>query len=161
MINSVLAKQYHFCVFTIGKNLEGMTEEQALQSSPGGGNCANWVLGHILSTRNAIHRLLGLDPALTASQAERYTRGSDPVTAEQPGLSLAEMQAAIATSQEAVSAAIPKLGPDQLSRVVTLPDPLGEGTIAEHLGLLIFHESYHAGQLGVLRRLAGRAGAIS
>jgi hypothetical protein len=34
------------------------------------------------------------------------------------------------------------------------------GSIGDALSRLNFHESYHAGQIGLLRRIAGKEGAI-
>ena len=36
--------------------------------------------------------------------------------------------------------------------------PDGSATVAGALGFLAWHESYHLGQLGLLRRLAGKPG---
>lgn len=160
MITAILAKQYGFNGRTVLMNLDGFTEQQALSRPPGGGSCANWVLGHILSSRNGVHRLLDLEPALAAADAARYVRGSAVVTAADPGLPLADLSEAFQASQERVVAAIPALGIQQLDRQVAMPAPLGDGPVGVHLGFLSFHESYHAGQLGILRRLAGLPGAI-
>lgn len=161
MIASVLAKQYHFTAYVIGANLQGMSEEQALTCPPGGGSCANWVLGHILSARNGVHHLLGLEAAFPPAKAARYARGTAPVTPADPGEPLADLLAAFQASQQKVAAALPGLSPQQLAREMAMPDPLKEGPVGAHLGLLLFHESYHAGQLGVLRRLAGIPGAVA
>jgi hypothetical protein len=34
------------------------------------------------------------------------------------------------------------------------------GTLGDKLGFLQFHEAYHAGQIGLLRRLVGKEGKI-
>jgi uncharacterized damage-inducible protein DinB len=36
----------------------------------------------------------------------------------------------------------------------------GIGTVREALAVLQFHEAYHAGQVGLLRRLLGKPGVI-
>ncbi len=161
MITGVLAKQFRFTSHVVGLNLEGMTEEQALACPPRGGSSANWILGHILTGRNGVHFLLGLEPALSHDQAVPYQRGSATTHLSRPALSLAELLAAFTASRDRVAAAIGTLTEDRLAQVVDLPPPLGRCTVAEGLGLLQFHEAYHAGQLGVLRRLAGLPGAIA
>lgn len=161
MITGVLAKQFRFTSHVVGLNLEGMTEEQALACPPRGGSSANWILGHILTGRNGVHFLLGLEPALSRGSAAPYERGNASGDAGNSGIPLADLLTLFFASAEKIAAAIPDLAPEQLARVVDLPPPLGRCTVAEGLGLLQFHEAYHAGQLGVLRRLAGLPGAIA
>ena len=42
-----------------------------------------------------------------------------------------------------------------------LDEPLEKDTLGWRLAFLQFHEAYHAGQLGLLRRLLGKDGAIA
>ncbi|MBU2502736.1 DinB family protein [bacterium] len=161
MVTGVLARQFRFTAHVVGVNLEGMTQDQALVHPPTGGSSASWILGHILTGRNGVHFLLGLEPALSREAAAPYERGSASGDAGNPGIPLADLLALFHASQEKIAAAIPDLVPEQLASVVDLPPPLGRCTVAEGLGLLQFHEAYHAGQLGVLRRLAGLPGAIA
>ncbi len=44
------------------KNLDGVTHEESLIQPEGGGNCLNWVLGHIVATRDNAIRLLNQEP---------------------------------------------------------------------------------------------------
>jgi uncharacterized damage-inducible protein DinB len=37
---------------------------------------------------------------------------------------------------------------------------VGDATVSEKLAFLQFHEAYHAGQIAILRRMAGKPGAI-
>ena len=45
----------------ININLEGITQEESLLSPEPGGNCINWVLGHMLISRDDINKILGID----------------------------------------------------------------------------------------------------
>lgn len=159
MLPAVLTKQYAMNGRTIAKNVEGMSEDQALVRAPGG-SCALWVLGHILASRNGVHALLKLPPALPDATAAPFKRGAPADGLAGTGTSLSDLQAAWRSSQAALEEALPRLTAGDLERRLTMPAPLGEGAVAEHLGFLSFHESYHAGQLGILRRLAGLPGAI-
>ena len=60
-----------------------------------------------------------------------------------------------------VAAGIGSLPPEALDR----PAPFSPGndpdeTVRSLLTTVLFHQTYHAGQLGLLRRLAGKPGAI-
>ena len=44
-----------------------------------GGNCFNWVLGHVVAHRNAVLAALRRPPISTAEEAAPYARGSRPL----------------------------------------------------------------------------------
>ena len=56
-----------------------LTHEDSLLQLPFRGNCLNWVLGHMLSNRDAILGWLGEAP-VGGERAARYRQESDPVT---------------------------------------------------------------------------------
>ena len=43
-------------------NLEGLSQEDSLIAPSRGGNCINWVVGHVVTARNSMLKLLGKDP---------------------------------------------------------------------------------------------------
>ena len=59
-------------------------------------------------------------------------------------------------SQAQVLERLGAIGPDRLAERAT-----ETMTVAEQLGFLGFHESYHVGQADLSRRLLGKAGAIA
>ncbi len=67
------------------------------------------------------------------------------------------MRADLEATQERIRAGLARLGPDQLA-VKKKPDD--RRILGEQLHFLAFHEGYHAGQLGMLRRIVGKVGAI-
>ena len=46
-----------------------LTQSESLFQPPTGGNCVNWVLGHIVASRSRVHALVGIDAAVTVEQA--------------------------------------------------------------------------------------------
>ncbi|MBD3335094.1 MAG: hypothetical protein GF355_06225, partial [Candidatus Eisenbacteria bacterium] len=103
----------------------------------------------------------GGEPIWSAEERRRYQRGSAPITGREDGRDWSEIASAWEASQEKLRAALGGLKPEQL--LAPLPEdrnPFKVGSLAEMIGALAFHESYHVGQLGVLRRAAGLAGAI-
>src|SRR6266550_8420201 len=81
----LLADMYTTTYGVIKQQTAGMTQEESLMQLPFGGNCMNWVLGHIVSSRTRIEALVGLSATLSAADIERYRRGSEPVTGDQDG----------------------------------------------------------------------------
>jgi hypothetical protein len=148
---------YRFAHVALERNLEGLTEPEALATPAPGGHCVNWLVGHILLSRNRVHALLGLEPAWPASlgSSEPYRRGSDgDLGPDTPTLDA--LRAARERSQEQVLECLGRIGPDRLAERAT-----ETMTVAEQLSFLGFHEAYHVGQAGLSRRLLGKAGAIA
>ena len=138
----------------LGKNLEGITHEKSLIQPPDGANCINWVAGHILFFRNDLHALLGAEPAWSDERMKRYDRGSAPITDPADALPFDELRAGLEKSIAAMAAAAEAMDPARLA------EPAAKGTVGDRLSFLLFHETYHIGQFGVLRRTAGLPGAL-
>lgn len=147
---------------TVKVNLAGITHEESLIQPEPGGNCLNWVLGHLLSIYNQALPLLGQTPVTDQATIERYKRGSDPITGTTDARRFEELQAEWDETVKRVDAGLAGLTPETLDR----PAPQGSaptepGDKVRHtLSTLMFHQGYHAGQTGVLRRLTGKSGAI-
>ncbi|MEO8433157.1 MAG: DinB family protein [Acidobacteriota bacterium] len=132
------------------KNLEGITHDESL-IQPIAGNCLNWVVGHLVWGRNKILEILKEPPAIAKETAERYKRGSDPMQSAGEATPFADLLSALERSQKQVQEA---LAPDSQKAPALTPED------SENLGTLFFHEGYHVGQTGILRRLIGKEGAI-
>ncbi|MCP3915956.1 MAG: DinB family protein [bacterium] len=161
MIHDVLRTQAGFTDFAVRKNLEGIGHEDSLRSAGEGGNSMNWVLGHLVNTRSSMLELLGGEPVTDARHGELYGRGSGPADTTSDTVALEELLRLWDASQAALLARLDACGPSDLERrVPKLFEPENEETVAEQLAAFLFHESYHTGQLGVIRRSVGKAGAI-
>ena len=155
----MLATQFNFTYFVLRKNCADLSHEESLRTPRPTGNCMNWVLGHILVARDGMLKTLGEGPVLTDEQAVPYRRGAMPLTlevAQEWGWLLSTLD----TTQERLTAALAKLDADRLQEMVPAAIGGGEEPLSQFLASLAFHEAYHAGQTGVLRRVAGKAGAI-
>jgi hypothetical protein len=102
--------------------------------------------------------LLGRDPVWNEEEAKPYQRGSEPLTDPALAKNLGELVAMLETSQESMLAGIAEISAEDLQA----PAPSGkEGeTVETGLAGLVFHEAYHVGETGILRRLLGYEGAI-
>ncbi len=138
----------------IQEQTKGLSHEQCLLQPPFRGNCMNWVLGHIAETRNSLLKTLGEEPVMTPEECARYGYGSEPVCADGPGvIGLERLLAILQHSQERFAAVLPRLTPEDLTRMVK--DHRGQVTLGNRLFFLYFHDTYHAGQTELLRQLAG------
>ena len=145
MTTTLLAHQFALNHQVAHANLQDVTHAESLVHPSPGGNCVNWVVGHVVATRNLLMDVLGEPHVWSDADADAYRRGAQlPLTAER-ALPLDAIVAAFDRSQETVLRRLPHAPDDQLTTLATL----------------VFHESYHVGQCGLLRRLLGKAGAIA
>jgi uncharacterized damage-inducible protein DinB len=151
----ILCKLYSLNMDVIERNVEGIRAEEGFLQPEPAGNCINWVLGHIVATRNLIMELLGNAPVWAEQESAQYDRGSPPLSDRQTAIPLERMLADLRASQEKLVTTLQQMSSEELAA------PSESGTKLDQLAFLQFHEAYHAGQLGLLRRLTGKPGAIA
>jgi len=155
MSDPILSNLFETNVYAIRVNVEGITDAEALLQPHPAGNCMNWVMGHILSSREGALKLFGEEPALPPDTAARYKRGSSPIAGSGDGIPMSDLLARLAVSQERLLRGIENAPAAKWDE-----ERADFGTVRRALYFLQFHEAYHAGQLAILRRLAGKKGAI-
>jgi uncharacterized damage-inducible protein DinB len=140
---------------SLGMNLEGVTHEESLIHPQAGGNCINWVLGHIVAHRDTMLTMLGQPALLDEATAARYARGSQPVLGDGDDVQKLEvLKDALEQSYDRVRSVL------SAADEATFAAPSGKSTLGDSLVFLLGHEWYHGGQVGLLRRITGHAGAI-
>ena len=144
----ILKQLYELNYRALTLNLEDVNDEEALILPRLGGNCLNWIVGHILISRDEILRQLGEKSVFPGDEANAYKRGSN-------------------TENIHVLTPLNRLLEKMAETQKILEDALGHLTETEteaewidQLSFLQFHETYHVGQTGLLRRIIGKEGAI-
>lgn len=142
-------------------NLDGLTHEESLIQPRPAGNCLNWVLGHLLCVYTDTLPMLGQEPVMKEGALKRYARGTPPLRDPAEALDFRRLMAAWDQTTERIDAGLASLTPEVLDR----PAPYSPGndpdeTVRSLLTLTCFHQAYHAGQTALLRRIAGKEGAI-
>ncbi len=138
-------------------NFAEISHEESLVPPQGGGNCANWILGHLVKARNDALALLGKTPVYPAGKFDRYKNGRPPLTDPAEALPLDELRDNFMALQEPLTAALQEADEETFARPV--PDnPLNnpDETVGSMLTAIAFHEAYHLGQIGLLRRTLGK-----
>lgn len=153
----MLARHFGLVYDMVEHNVDGMTHEHSLARPAAGGNCANWILGHVVNVHNGVMEVLGEDPVWESEQLARA--GFDPIEGPEEAIEWDTLRDRFLGSRERCLAAVRALTDEALAE--DLPDPFGGTTSrAGLLTGLAFHQTYHAGQLGLARRFAGLAGVI-
>lgn len=143
-------------------NVEGLTQEESLIQPQGGGNCLNWVVGHLVHVYNDfLLQLLGQEPVLGKDVLARYGRGSGELHHASEALPLTELLAAWDESSKRLDAGLAAVTPETLDKPAPYsPRKNPDETIRSLLTISMFHQAYHCGQSGLLRRMAGKEGAM-
>jgi uncharacterized damage-inducible protein DinB len=153
----MLARHLELVYAMVGRNVEGMTHDQSLARPVAGGNCANWILGHLVNVHNRLMQVLGEEPVWESAELARA--GFDPIESPERAIEWDTLRDRFLGSQERCLAAVRALTDDAMAD--ELPAPFGGATSrAGLLVVLAFHQTYHAGQLGLARRFAGLPGVI-
>jgi hypothetical protein len=121
------------------------------------GHDPRWLVGHLATYRNRVLAAMGILAAPAPWEAH-FARGTSP--ADLPAdLDVAELVAAFHAATAAMAAGWDGLTAEAMAKPAgrTLPD--GSEDIGGLIRFLAWHEAYHLGQLGLLRRLAGKTGA--
>jgi hypothetical protein len=162
MTGNELAQMYEFSYGAIKRNLDDVSNEDSLVQPPGAGNCLNWVLGHIVVARNMVLSLAGGAPVVGDEVAAHYRRGSNPLQSGDKVPDLATLRGLLSDTQQQLVPALAALSDEALAQPVPeqMRRPPLTGSVADALIRLHYHEGYHNGQMGLLRRLAGKEGAI-
>lgn len=131
--------------FVVNKNLEGISQEDSLVSPANGGNCINWVLGHITVTRDEMLKEMGLEKICDEVMRGLYIQGSKPIERD----TALDVNFLLKKYNESQDMIVNELASKEFT----------EEKIKIFAGFG-FHEAYHCGQIGILRRVAGRVGVI-
>lgn len=128
------------------RNFDGISHDESMVQPQPGGNTVQWIARHLVGTRDRFLPALGQRPVVSA-----------PVET----LRLEELIAAWSESQDRLITGLRDLTERQLES--DAPFSVGGGPLSPLGPFLIrctFHEAYHVGQLGILRRILGKEGVM-
>lgn len=159
MHSETVNHQLGVCSWLMDTYTEGLTNDESLKPSATG-NTINWLVGHLADARNGVTALLKGEPLWPREELARYVRGSSPLTSGD-ALPLEDLLARYRRSTAPLAEAIAAVTPEKLAEKSPV-SPTGnpDETIGTLLSVIAFHESYHLGQIGLLRRQVGKPGIM-
>jgi len=116
---AILAHQLHLVHLVAARNLEGMSAEDSLVQPPGRGNCANWILGHLVNIHNQLAEVLGVAPVWEAPELERA--GPEPIRDAGGAIDWHELVARFAAAETRMAGALEALSDEELAEVISTP----------------------------------------
>lgn len=152
--NESMSRAFGLNVRVIHMQLAGLTHEDALRQPAARGNCANWVLGHLINTRDRLLPLLDEKPVFGESEQTLYSSDTAPITADSTGMpQLATLLAALDEQQARLVAGLGRATASALQMEIERDgrrQPVGDFIFG-----IYFHDTYHVGQFEYLRQLTG------
>ncbi|MCB0062506.1 MAG: DinB family protein [Caldilineaceae bacterium] len=131
---------------------EGLSHADSMRQLPFPGNCMNWNLGHLLVYRMQYLGVIDGTSKPDPAEFAIYGAGSEPLTDSAKAIPLETLLARLDDASTQVITALEAMPTEKLTE---LYDAEKGTTVDDRLQFyLIFHESYHAGQLELLRELA-------
>lgn len=137
------------------QQVEGLSHADSLIQPQPGGNCLNWVLGHLAENMQNILGMLDAPHPAGIPDYKRYGYGSEPVTADAPDVvRLETIVAHYGLLSDAICGRLEQMSEAQFEEEIEMWQ--GKKTRGWAAFFLFFHNTYHLGQLEQLRNLAGR-----
>jgi hypothetical protein len=153
---TAIAASFERNVSIVKMQTDSMTQTDSLVQLPFRANCMNWVIGHLVTNRLNVIKLLEGLPTFDPAPLARYKRESEPVTGEAEGvLRLDELIHYLEQAQAQIANLLASADPESFMRQVAFFGNLSM-TIGEWLLFFYFHDSYHTGQTEIYRQAAGK-----
>jgi DinB family protein len=156
-----LVYQLGLCHTLVEMNTGDVSHEESLVAPPKGGSCLNQVLGHITRTRSLALASMGQTAPFPMKDFDPYDDRTGVPFDRANALPFDELKRRFRATQEPLIKTIEGMSPETLAgkapRRLT-GDP--NETVGTNLATFVFHECYHVGQTGVLRRVAGKPGVV-
>lgn len=147
----------------IAANLRGISPEESRRPVGAAGNPINWIAGHILLSRDDILAELGQDRLFPDNLRPTYRTGSPILTPDAKAMSVDLLRDLLERSSHTLMTAVTQL--DRQTLLKELPKelfalPADPPSLGAYLIMNLFHEAYHAGQLGIARRAIGKESGL-
>ena len=136
---------YEYSYFLACQAVDEISHQDSLISPTGGNNPANWILGHILTSRSNVLIMLKKDPPWDFERCKPYLPESKPLSPGDEVEGFEEMKGVLDETQSMLMATIREITMEQLS------ETKGENSLGEELAGYAIHEAYHAGELVILK----------
>jgi len=140
----------------VHRGLEGLSDDQTWQQLEGKGNPIAWIIGHITETRSQMLGLLGAP--WDAGWGGKFKRGSE-LFDRFAYPTRVEIEARFTETHESMRAAFATLTADALAATAPVSFA-GARTVADLLAFFAFHEAYHVGQVGYIRKQLGHSSLV-
>jgi uncharacterized damage-inducible protein DinB len=156
-----IAYQFGLTSYVLERNVAGVSHEESLINPKPGGSCLNWVVGHLTLSRNHALQLFGQKPMYDNEELAAYVGDDNVPLTRENAISFEELKHRFKALQEPLVTCLDGMSQADMDKPAPF-SPTGnpKETMGSLIASLAFHEAYHAGQTGLLRRVIGREGVV-
>ena len=129
--------------------IDGISHAESVYQLPFEHNCMNWILGHIVTNRSHVLETVGAAHAWQEEVRALYHQDTQPVTPESPSIKFETLVTYLDESVEMLKAALEDVSEEWLEENHT--NYRGKKTRYTHVTSFHWHESFHLGQLEILK----------
>jgi hypothetical protein len=145
---------YRSTYWLITAQAKEISDPESLLQLPFRANCMNWVVGHLLTQREFVLALLDVQPVWGDKEIQRYRTNSDPIKNAEQAIPFHQIMQTLAVSQQRIQAGLGEITPARWNEATSIDGK--DGPISSLIAGYHWHETYHCGQLEILRQLAGK-----
>ena len=142
-------RDYEFHNRIIHRFVDGITHEESVLQLPFEHNCMNWILGHVVTNRSHVLETVGAAHAWLEEVRLLYHQETQPVTPESPSIQFEQLVSYLDNSVELLKVALEDVSEEWLGENHT--NYRGEKSRYAHVTSFHWHESFHLGQLEILK----------
>ncbi|HLK29260.1 MAG TPA: DinB family protein [Puia sp.] len=155
----IIAKQFALHSRLFNNVLEGVEESQAGKRLTEEVNHLQWIAGHLANARYNYAPMVGLNDVFPYKDLYMDSTAPPPgnraISATIKYPSLSEILKLWNSYSPSFVEAVSKLSDAQLSAEMPFGTPIGDKTMLGFFGFLTSHESYHIGQMSIIRKYLG------
>jgi len=148
-------QRYQFNTNFIKEMAKELSDEDWNQKH-GEANSAYWLLGHIAQTRRQFVRLL--QDELAVDDWEEYFKPRSNLDRPDSAPSVEFLLKDISNTGLKITKYLNAISDEDADKELPQTLPSGDNNIRGYAYFLYFHEGYHMGQIGFVRRVAGKPG---
>lgn len=134
--------------------LKNMNDEDMMLCT-GESNTIGWILGHIVYYRGEIAKKLNKECAIKDYE-KNFERGAEKN--REIKVSLADALKDLTERGEIIAGAIEEMGEEGLKKKIDIELPGGDGSIGNYIAFLSWHETFHLGQIDLIKAACGKGG---
>lgn len=147
----ILIDDFGFHTRLIHQIIDDVTQEESLLQPPFEANCLNWVLGHIITNRSHTLEAIGVNHTWQEEVRKLYDSGTEPVKADSKSIRMDVLLQFLDQSQTLTDTALENMSDDFLNS--SFINYRGEKTRFDHASGFHWHETFHIGQLDLLKAM--------
>ena len=144
-----IIEDYAFHNFLIHRFVDGMTHEESLLQLPFEHNCMNWIFGHIVTNRSHVLETVTISHDWQDEVRTLYHTETPPIKPGSKSVQFETLVEYLDESLELLKSALENMGDEQLEE--NHSNYRGKKTRYAHLTGFHWHESFHLGQLEILK----------